>query len=610
MAKKTKSANPRNEYGTLVLRNISDRLGEAKPNYQRVRRMLLAGEIPVDILEEWVYEDPAVLAYFKVDYDTVLAASMSAVHGLGTPPRGAARRRPKQSRNPLPRVTPRPTTAGSSGPPSTPSSASTPPPTRTTASDIPDRTSSRDTQKDQSPSLAGKVGRGIIGAVAAGAVKTLFNTQRAGVGSILLSSIQEKLDRGNMGPVGTTRSGQPTGITEKHILAPLKSVIEDMNKSQTLILDALKTQSTRRESLLDRARRLEAEDVEARRVTTEPPQPVTPPSVEPITREAPPIAEEPPMESTEAQVESMQSQKLILEKLISIDDNVSSILKILTNNRSPEGAGGEKSGGILSSLIKYGSGLIEVFGTMFKSIGGLIGAFPKLSGVLAALGTAASGLIGMFSSVGKIALEAGVSVASKVKGLFNKTPTVSPDDINVRTPTPDAPTPDGGKKGMFGKAKNLLKNIGPKVLKKLPLVSVPFVLSAVADRMGSGDYLGAGGEALSGLLAQIPGVGTALSAATDIGLFARDTMKENVAVNKPESVMTPAPSVSKEAYTGVESLTRNTEDMKEAQRIASMNIVAPTTIQNNSTQAQTIIPPNNGGTVDRSRFIDRLYAFA
>jgi hypothetical protein len=71
-------------------------------------------------------------------------------------------------------------------------------------------------------------------------------------------------------------------------------------------------------------------------------------------------------------------------------------------------------------------------------------------------------------------------------------------------------------------AKGVAKGLGKMGLKKIPGVGAVAGAAFAAERAMKGDWLGAGGELLSGLASTIPGVGTAVSAGIDAGLMARD----------------------------------------------------------------------------------------
>lgn len=73
-------------------------------------------------------------------------------------------------------------------------------------------------------------------------------------------------------------------------------------------------------------------------------------------------------------------------------------------------------------------------------------------------------------------------------------------------------------------------------LKKIPLYGAAIGLGLAADRASAGDWLGAAGEAASGIASTVPGLGTAVSAAIDVGLLGRDlaNMEEDEEKKKQE----------------------------------------------------------------------------
>lgn len=89
----------------------------------------------------------------------------------------------------------------------------------------------------------------------------------------------------------------------------------------------------------------------------------------------------------------------------------------------------------------------------------------------------------------------------------------------------------GWGKNLFGKGvskgagKGLAKGLGKAALKKIPFIGGLAGLAFAAQRMMSGDLLGAGGEALSGLAGTLPGLGTAASIGLDTWLAGRDMAK-------------------------------------------------------------------------------------
>lgn len=76
----------------------------------------------------------------------------------------------------------------------------------------------------------------------------------------------------------------------------------------------------------------------------------------------------------------------------------------------------------------------------------------------------------------------------------------------------------GGK----GAGKAVAKGVGKFGLKKIPVLGALAGIAFGAERAMKGDWLGAGGELLSGIASIFPGIGTGISAGIDAGLMARD----------------------------------------------------------------------------------------
>lgn len=79
-----------------------------------------------------------------------------------------------------------------------------------------------------------------------------------------------------------------------------------------------------------------------------------------------------------------------------------------------------------------------------------------------------------------------------------------------------------GKLGGKEVGKVAAKGLGKSLLKKIPGISILAGLGFGAQRALGGDFLGAGGELLSGVLGTVPGLGTAASLGIDGMLAARD----------------------------------------------------------------------------------------
>ena len=100
-----------------------------------------------------------------------------------------------------------------------------------------------------------------------------------------------------------------------------------------------------------------------------------------------------------------------------------------------------------------------------------------------------------------------------------------------------------GKSVVKAVAKTTGSAVGKSVLKKVPLVSVAAGCYFAWDRVKDGDWKGACGEVASGLAGCFPGVGTAASAAIDVGLAAKDISGAIAEAKVPEAS---APTVTEE----------------------------------------------------------------
>ena len=102
--------------------------------------------------------------------------------------------------------------------------------------------------------------------------------------------------------------------------------------------------------------------------------------------------------------------------------------------------------------------------------------------------------------------------------------------------------------------------VGKSVIKKIPLVSVAAGCYFAWDRIKDGDWKGACGEVASGVAGCFPGLGTAASAAIDVGLAAKD-IKTAVDESK-QPVAEATPNTVEEKTASVEQ----TEDDKKKMR--------------------------------------------
>jgi hypothetical protein len=104
--------------------------------------------------------------------------------------------------------------------------------------------------------------------------------------------------------------------------------------------------------------------------------------------------------------------------------------------------------------------------------------------------------------------------------------------------------------GKSGAGKLGAKAAGKSLLKKIPGVSILAGLGFGAQRALQGDFVGAGGEVLSGVAGTVPGLGTAASVAIDAGLAARDlnALPDNTPTTATNSA--PTSSLASTAATG------------------------------------------------------------
>jgi hypothetical protein len=81
--------------------------------------------------------------------------------------------------------------------------------------------------------------------------------------------------------------------------------------------------------------------------------------------------------------------------------------------------------------------------------------------------------------------------------------------------------------------KLVAKSAGKSLLKKIPILGALAGAGFAVDRAIRGDWLGAGGEVLSGLASTVPVIGTAASLAIDAGLMARDIAFQSGGTGEP-----------------------------------------------------------------------------
>jgi len=216
------------------------------------------------------------------------------------------------------------------------------------------------------------------------------------------------------------------------------------------------------------------------------------------------------------------------------------------------GLGALGLGGLLSSLLGGGRTLLKAGATGLKiaasaaklGVKGTIGAAKLLGrGAVAGAGLAAGGIKSLFSGgAGTAAKEAGEAVAetgAKAAGkaaaetgaeAAAKGTAKAAEKIIAKEGTEAAAETGAKAAGKGGLKAIVAKVIGPRV-GKVVAKSVPFVgalagLGFGIARAMEGDFKGAAAEVAGGTASIFPGVGTAASIATDVGLLARDVYKE------------------------------------------------------------------------------------
>ena len=116
---------------------------------------------------------------------------------------------------------------------------------------------------------------------------------------------------------------------------------------------------------------------------------------------------------------------------------------------------------------------------------------------------------------------------------------------------------------MKAAAKTAGSAVGKSVIKKIPLVSAAAGCYFAWDRIKDGDWKGACGEVASGVAGCFPGLGTAASAAIDVGLAAKD-IKSAVAESKGTAE---AEQPKETEAAGAPSGNQTEEDKKKAKEI-------------------------------------------
>jgi len=280
------------------------------------------------------------------------------------------------------------------------------------------------------------------------------------------------------------------------------------------------------------------------------------------------LSDSPVVDAIEAQTEVIKSlsdtSKQTLELIDAINKSMQKIADSMGNEDSGDSSGGG-GGGILDSALDVADDLTGSGGSKNKkqsrseraksqprdAKGRFVkkeasvakkGFFSKLKGkkgILGGLGLAA-GAIGLGAamsddedsgSTADVATNTAMSAtdlvpdagsAAKTEAKTAEKGAVKAGEKGAVKAGEKAAIKAGEKVAAKGVAKVGAKAVGKSLLKKIPGVSILAGGAFAAQRAMQGDWLGAGGELLSGVAGTIPGVGTAASVGIDAALAARD----------------------------------------------------------------------------------------
>ena len=253
------------------------------------------------------------------------------------------------------------------------------------------------------------------------------------------------------------------------------------------------------------------------------------------------------------------------------------IYSFLQHNSDKKESGG---GGIFSML---GAGLSAISGNLLKYLaplgGAILGLAPKIgSAVMSALKGLMTGAMAVGSKIkgvlgkafGKEVAEEGAEAVAKsaAKTVYRNPKTgkfmsKSAYEAMMKASGETAETvgkvaaKEGSELAIKEGGKIGAKTLGKSVLKKIPGIGLIAGLGFGAQRAWGGDYLGAGGEVLSGALSTLPGLGTAGSIAVDAALAGRDIYK---ATNPVDSA---GPSVTSATGANLAKLKAQNDALRE-----------------------------------------------
>lgn len=243
------------------------------------------------------------------------------------------------------------------------------------------------------------------------------------------------------------------------------------------------------------------------------------------------------IDAEEVLSKDLNDTSLALRNLMTVENALKVAVGILTVaiglNTLSQGGLGKMFKGFGGKMGKHFSGLGGKMATLGTTMTGAIsglgtkmsGLFTKAKGLGTTVATKAGGLAtkagGMATKVGSKAAQ----MAGKAKGLVS-TGASKVTGAAGKVLSKGATVAKAAKGSVTKTASKIAtKGAGRALLRKIPGIGLVAGLGFAASRLMKGDALGALGEVASGAASIIPGVGTAVSAAIDVGMIARDASK-------------------------------------------------------------------------------------
>ena len=234
-----------------------------------------------------------------------------------------------------------------------------------------------------------------------------------------------------------------------------------------------------------------------------------------------------------------------LTLLSSINGNTEELINRLTNDKKKSSLLGALLGGLGLLLTPF-------MGTLGKGLAILASPFKMMAKGIGFIGKKLLALF-KFLRLGSLASGAG-SAVSKVAGGASKA---------IGAGAVKAASIAGGAGALLGKVagktgiKTLAKGAAKMGSKLIPGVGLAVGAGFAAKRAASGDYIGAIGEAASGIASTVPGIGTAAALAIQAGLIARD-MSRNANKESEKTI--------RSTRKGVDAVNKNAIDTSQKQR--------------------------------------------